>query len=101
MMVVRIDVRRIHDERSFHEVFASSFGFPSTYGWNLDAWVDCMGDLKPAGGVVTLQIDHVDDFARRCPKLFENLLNCCALVNWRQIEAGRSSPMLALAYDRG
>jgi len=101
MMTVRIDARRILDEKSFHDVFASSFGFPNTYGRNLDAWVDCMGDLEPSGGVVVLHLDHVDDLARRCPKLFEDLLNCCALANWRQIEIGRSSPMLVLAYNRG
>jgi RNAse (barnase) inhibitor barstar len=101
MMTVRIDARRILDEKSFHDIFASHFGFPDTYGRNLDAWVDCMGDLKPTGGVVALRLDHVDDFARRCPKLFENLLNCCAMVNFRQIEAGHSSPILALAYHSG
>ena len=77
-MLVRIDTARIRDWDSFHGVFAEAFGFPDFYGRNMDAWIDCLTYLDdpaagmsavhaPKGGVVTLQLDGVDDFAVRCP----------------------------------
>ena len=42
---VRIDTNRIRDWDSFHTVFADAFGFPSFYGRNMDAWIDCMSYL--------------------------------------------------------
>ena len=99
MTTIRIDARRISDEKSFHDVFASACAFPSVYGRNLDAWVDCMGDLLSERGALVLQLDHVDDFARQCPGLFQTLLDCTAFVNWRR-SAGERKPTLALAYSR-
>jgi hypothetical protein len=111
MTTVRIDARKIHDAKTFHDVFAEAFGFPAFYGRNINAWIDCMSDLgnpsaemtkvhaKP-GGVVLLQLDHVDQFVRDCPDLFASLHDAVAFVNWRQVHAGRA-PVLAIAYERG
>lgn len=33
---------RIIDWPSFHAVFEEALGFPGYYGWNMDAWIDCM-----------------------------------------------------------
>lgn len=49
------------------------------------------------GGVVVLQLDHVDDFARRCPDQFAAVVDCAAFVNWRRIKIGASA-VLALSY---
>jgi len=107
--LVKIDSRRIIDRDSFHDVFAEAFGFFDGYGRNMDAWVDCLtslddpGDMTqvhaPAGSVVTLQIDHVDDFAERCPDLYEAIVECSAFVNWRRIDHG-GSPVLALSFSK-
>jgi hypothetical protein len=51
------------------------------------------------GGVVTIQVDHVDDFAARCPREYQDLVECTAFVNWRRIERG-SAPVLALSFYR-
>ena len=110
MTTVRIDSRKIHDAKTFHDVFAAAFGFPAFYGRNMSAWVDCMSDLgNPAtgmtnvhatpSGVVLLQLDHVDEFVRRCPDLFTSLQDAVAFVNWRQVHAGRP-PVLAVAYEK-
>ena len=75
--LVKLDCRQIHDWYSFHHVFAEIFGFPSFYGRNMNAWIDCMTDLDDAGtgmctvsvqpgGLVVLQLEHVDAFAARC-----------------------------------
>jgi RNAse (barnase) inhibitor barstar len=56
MTVVRLDCDRITDWESFHAVFAEVFGFPSFYGRNMDAWIDCMSYLdKPEVGMSTVQ----------------------------------------------
>ena len=45
MTVVRIDARRLTDEAGLHAALAEAFGFPPTYGRNLDALVDCLTHL--------------------------------------------------------
>jgi hypothetical protein len=108
MAVVRLDCSRITDRESFHSVFAELFGFPAFYGRNMNAWIDCMSWLDesgsemtkitaPPGGVVTLQLDGVDEFAVRCPDLFAGLVDCAAFVNWRRSSRGEPA-VLALAY---
>ena len=108
MTLVRLDTRRITDWDSFHEVFTELFGFPDFYGRNMDAWNDCMTYLDdptagmtaihaPRGGILTLQLEHVDDFARRCPDQYEAIVECAAFVNWRRIEIGGTA-VLALSY---
>jgi RNAse (barnase) inhibitor barstar len=101
--LVRIDARRIVDRESFHDVFAEAFGFFDGYGRNMHAWIDCLSDLgltqitAAPGEVVTLQIDNVDDFAQRCPDLYEDLIDCAAFVNWRDVDRGLS-PALAISF---
>ena len=108
MPIVRIDARRIVDSDSFHDVFAEAFGFPDFYGRNMDAWIDCLTSLDvpsdgltaihtQPGGVVTLQIENMDDFAERCPPLYEDLIDCAAFVNWRRVDRGME-PVLALSF---
>lgn len=109
--VVSIDGKAIHDWPSFHEVFAVALGFPDFYGRNLNAWIDCLtfaddsasGMLArpvPPGEVLTLQIDHVDDFVSRCPEQYAALMECAAFVNWRRIEKG-DGPVVALSFYKG
>lgn len=107
MQLVTLDTRRIADWTTFHDVFAEIFGFPAFYGRNLNAWIDCMAWLDDssaemtkiharAGGVVVLQLEHVDDFAQRCPEQFEAIIDCAAFVNWRRLrpEARGTGPIV-------
>jgi hypothetical protein len=106
--LVKLDTRRITDWDTFHDSFAEVFGFPSFYGRNMNAWIDCMTDLDapstgmttvhaPSGGVVVLELEHVDDFSRRCPEQYAAILECSAFVNWRRIEKGEPA-VLALSF---
>lgn len=110
MPIVQIPVERIHDWDSFHDVFSEVLGFPSFYGRNVSAWVDCLTDAdRPEtgmlarevcagpGDVLTIQIDGVDDFAERCPWQFKTLVHAVAFVNHRRIAVG-DRPILALSY---
>lgn len=104
---VRIDGARIIDEASFHAVFAKAMGFPSFYGKNMNAWVDCMTCVDDPtagmsrvvvapGAVLTLIVDDASAMKARCPDVHEALLECAAFVNWRRIEGGGKA-VLALA----
>ena len=108
MSIVEVDTADIHDWDSFHAVFSDAFGFPNFYGRNMDAWVDCLTYLDDpaagmtrvhalAGGVVTLKLFGVTEFAARCPQQYEALIECAAFVNWRLLESGHG-PVLALAF---
>ncbi len=108
MTSVRIDGSAITDWTTFHDVFQQAFGFPSFYGRNMNAWIDCLTSLDepddgmtsvhaPPGGVLVLQLDHADDFAKRCPEQYEAIVECAAFVNWRRIETG-GEPVVALSF---
>jgi RNAse (barnase) inhibitor barstar len=108
MTVVKMDTRQIVDWDTFHDVFAKAFGFPGFYGRNMNAWIDCMTYLDdssagmtcvnvPVGQVATLELEFVDDFARRCPEQYAAVVECSAFVNWRRIECG-DTPILALSF---
>jgi RNAse (barnase) inhibitor barstar len=112
MTLVKLDTRGITDWASFHDIFAKTVGFPRFYGRNMDAWIDCMTSLDdpsaemtkvhaPPGGIVVLEIEHVDDFVSRCPEQYEAIIECAAFVNWRKIEAGESAVLALSYYKRG
>src|SRR5262249_48448301 len=108
MTVVKVDLSKITDWESFHSVFATELGFPSFYGRNMNAWIDCMTSLDYAadgmtsvhvapGQVLTLQLDNVNDFRQRCPEHYAALIECSAFVNWRRLEVGEPT-VLALSF---
>jgi RNAse (barnase) inhibitor barstar len=106
---ISVDCSRIRDWESFHMEFSIVFGFPSFYGKNMDAWIDCMTSLDaPSDGMSTvhcapgtiliIELHHAEDFARRCPEQYEALNGCAAFVNSRRNEVGAPS---VLALDPG
>ena len=108
--MIKLDTRQITDWDTFHDVFAELFGFPDFYGRNMDAWIDCMTYLDdplngmttvhaPLGGIVTLQLEYVDDFAKRCLEYYDAIVECAAFVNWRRTEAGEPA-VLALSFRK-
>jgi hypothetical protein len=105
---VSLDCEKIRDWQSFHEVFAHSFGFPSFYGKNMDAWIDCMTYLDdPAAGmstihcergsVLVLELLNVKPFRHQCAELYEAIVDGVAFVNWRRLENGDGA-VLAISF---
>ncbi len=105
---VQIDLRGVSDWSSFHATFKQAMGFPDFYGANMNAWIDCMTSVDapeeglsaihtPPGGVLVLALESVSDFKRRCPEIFDALVDSTAFVNWRRLEMG-DSPVLLLSY---
>ena len=90
----------------FHAVFQEVFGFPEFYGRNMDAWNDCMTYLDDPdsgmssvtvakGGLVIIRVENASALKKRCPELYDALVECAAFVNYRRVDVGES-PILAL-----
>ncbi len=106
--LIEIDGATITSWRSFHSVFKSIMGFPDFYGANMNAWIDCMTCVDepddamskvhaPEEGVLVIHLKSAKSLKKRCPELFETLVEATALVNFRRIEMG-SPPVLMLSF---
>ena len=111
MAIVRIPTSRITDRDSFHRVFAEVMGFPEFYGRTMDAWIDCMTSLDSPGDgltkihctppdVVVLHLENAKTFRERHRELYDAVVECSALVNYRRLEKGEPA-VLALAFSDG
>jgi len=105
---VQIDGSKISDWASFHDHFAAALGFPDFYGSNMDAWNDCMTYLDDPeagmtsvhvrpGDILVLCVSAVADFKKRCPEIYDALVECSAFVNYRRIDKGKQA-VLALSF---
>lgn len=91
MKVHIIDAGTITTFEAMHAVFAAEFGFPEYYGNNMDAWIDCMSDLAEP---VLVYLKHIA--AIKGTAVYEALIECSALVNYRMMDTGK--PMVTLAF---
>ena len=107
---ISIDGDKIRDWESFHAEFANVFGFPSFYGKNMDAWIDCMTSLDcpedamsavhcDKGSIMTIELVHASDVKRRCPEIFDTLLECSGFVNRRRLDVGESAVIELIVVD--
>jgi hypothetical protein len=103
MAKVRIDTDAISDWQSFHKESSRVFGFPDSYGMNMNAWIDCLTYLDVGDGMSrfhlangeTLEIEvlNADNFRSRLPEIFEALIESSSVVNDRYTEEGKSAPL--------
>jgi RNAse (barnase) inhibitor barstar len=109
MKTVTIDAGAIDGTASFHEAFASALGFPSWYGRNMDAWIDCMSSLdEPGDGlsqvkvqpgeVLVVALQNAAGLKSRLPQLWAELLEAAAFVNGRRLDEGKPA-ILVIAAD--
>jgi hypothetical protein len=105
---IQIDGSKITDKGSFHDLFSKALGFPTFYGRNMDAWNDCMTSLDApedglstvhvsTGDVLVLCISGATDLKKRCPEIYDALVECSAFVNYRRIEMGKQA-VLAVSF---
>lgn len=108
-LIVTIRADQITSRETFHSAFQGALGFFEGYGRNGDAWIDCMTWLDDPesglsqvtvapGDLVAIRIDDAQDFQRRCPDLFGDLIEMAAFVNWRRVEKGEP-PLLTLLFN--
>jgi hypothetical protein len=102
---LRLDGDLIRTWNEFHSQCAAVFGIPEFYGRNLDAWIDCVSDMRSdsrmtkfrlASGQV-LQIELADSGTVRtvAPEIFSGFLDVVMAVNQRGRESGYG-PLVSL-----
>ena len=105
---VQIDGSKITDWDSFHKCFSETLGFPAFYGRNMNAWNDCMTCLDDpeagltsvhlaTGDMLVLCVSEAAALKKRCPDIYDSLVECSAFVNFRRVEKGRPA-VLALSF---
>jgi len=107
MTTVRLPTATIMDWDSFHAVCQETFGFPTFYGRNMNAWIDCLTYLDEGDGMsrfdlrpdekLIVEVLETKDLMRRVPDIFTALVETTAAVNQRHIQDGKQ-PMIALVF---
>lgn len=92
---------------AFHDQCAAAFGFPSFYGRNMNAWIDCLTYVREGNGMsrftlgaeepLVVEVLATESFKRRVPEVFGALVECAAAVNQRHVAAGEI-PALHLVF---
>jgi RNAse (barnase) inhibitor barstar len=95
MKTIVLDASKITDKASFHKEFKKVMGFPDFYGMNMDAWIDCMSDIK--GGMVSPELNtneplciellHTEIFNKKLQNIMDDLIECTVFVNQRFLQA--------------
>ena len=107
MATVRLYAEQVTDWKSFHSLCRKTFGFPDFYAENMDAWIDCMSDLREDGGLtdIRLALDEVlfieVSGTESLNKLFPEILNEMLYLLRSSISDTRrlvSSPRYALSF---
>lgn len=77
--VFSFDCSQWSDEAAFHKAAATTLRFPEYYGRNLDAFNDCLGDLKIENqGGALIVMSRFDFFAHREPVVAQAILDILA-----------------------
>jgi Barstar (barnase inhibitor) len=111
-VIVDVPITRIHDDESFHDVFAAALRFADYYGRNLNAFSDILtypqapdvGVNVPEGGTLVLRFDEsAESFRSRCPEFYEFLARSAASITEAAVLAPgqpglRGAVFVALAY---
>ena len=107
MTIVRLPTAAITDWDSFHQVCQETFGFPTFYGRNMNAWIDCLTYLDEGDGMsqfhlrsdekLVVEVPETKDLMSRVPGVVAGLIEGVAAVNQRHIQDGKA-PMIALVF---
>jgi RNAse (barnase) inhibitor barstar len=77
-----IDVSGIMDLETFHEYVSTKLGFPGYYGYNLDAFWDCITDKAQSSMPRRLIVEGLADLNHYLPQLHNGFIKC--LEDYRQ-----------------
>jgi RNAse (barnase) inhibitor barstar len=101
-MQISIDFSTIVDWQSFHVQFKQKMGFPSFYGNNMNAWIDCMSSIDaPSDGMsnvavsknqaLDIIVNDIEKAVKTCPEVLQGFIECTALVNQRFIDSNSAT----------
>ncbi|GAC1411425.1 MAG: barstar family protein [Burkholderiaceae bacterium] len=98
MANVVLDGAAMTDWDAFHTNSQAAFGFPTSYGRNMDAWIDCLSYLRDhdamstirlkAGEVLHIEIVHTDAWRASQPDMLNEVLYCISGINERYDDYG-------------
>jgi RNAse (barnase) inhibitor barstar len=95
LLLIGIDLKDTRDRAGMLQVFAATCGFPETFGHNLDALGDCLGDLSwmPQGGYL-LHLSGCAKPVEHCKDDFDAIIAVLedAAAEWR----ARNTPFWVL-----
>jgi Barstar (barnase inhibitor) len=108
MATVTLDATKIKDWSSFHAQSVEAFGFPSFYGKNLNAWIDCLTYLPEGDGMssitlgpgetLAIQLIGFQHFSMSHREICSALMESVAAVNTRYLAHG-DIPRLVLVLQ--
>ncbi len=102
-----LDASEIHDWPTFHDTFATVFGFSESYGRNMGSWVEFLSSIRePDRGLTAfhvpkrvmcgLRILGAEDFKNRCPEIYDAFYKSLSELKRRCVGG---PPILGLTYD--
>jgi RNAse (barnase) inhibitor barstar len=106
-----INGKKLMNWKSFHNYFSKVFGFPDFYGRNMNAWIDCMGDIDhPEHGMtknisikkgesIEFVIQHARELEKRKKEIYDSLIEWSSFINQRRIEDGKQ-PLIFLSFKK-
>jgi hypothetical protein len=109
MAIVTLPVDEIKDWDSFHSVCQETLGFPSFYGGNMNAWIDCLSYLRQDEGMskftlapsehLIIQLPGALQSRERAPEVFSALIECAAFVNSRYQKVDDDAPLALVLIE--
>jgi RNAse (barnase) inhibitor barstar len=92
-----INVSNVSTWDEFHQVFIDEFNFPSYYGRNSSAWIDCMEDFAIADSKLELNIKGMEKLKEISREMYDLINDCSAFINYRSVQSG-GSHTISLCY---
>ena len=73
-----IDVSGVYDDETLHEYLSKTLGFPGYYGWNWNAFWDCICTDDQSAMPTRLKVTGLDELRRNAPESAKQLESCLA-----------------------
>ncbi|MEK6152580.1 barstar family protein [Flavobacteriaceae bacterium 3-367] len=73
---VLIDLSGLIDEETFHEYVSKKLDFPGYYGFNFDAFWDCLTDEDQFDSNFRLRVEGLGEFQRHLPDVHKKFIQC-------------------------
>lgn len=90
-----IDGNALTDWKAFHKVFKETMNFPEYYGNNMDAWIECMAEIKEP---LLISITDSEALKENSEEIYFTILECTALVNSIKLDEGDES-VIAVSFE--
>lgn len=101
MADVVFDGSQVTSWQSFHAQAKEVFGFPSFYGNNMDAFIDCLSYLTEGDGMsrfflrenerLNIYVTQFTSFSKEQAQICAAFLECIAFTNQRYLQAGEQA----------